>query len=70
MAYSPVVGGELLRLVSAAMYDNPLVLYREYIQNSADSIAAKRLDAGSVRITIDPHRSQITILDNGTRTNG
>lgn len=66
MPYSPIVGGELLRLVSAAMYDNPLVLYREYIQNSADSIAAKRLDAGSVRITVDPHRSQITILDNGT----
>ena len=66
MPYSPVLGGELLRLVTTGMYDNPLALYREYVQNSADSIAAQRPDAGSIRITIDPHRSQITILDNGT----
>ena len=66
MANPPVLGGELLRLVTAGMYDNPLVLYREYVQNSADAIAAQGSGAGSVRITIDPLRSQITILDDGT----
>jgi molecular chaperone HtpG len=61
-----MVGGELLRLLTAGMYDNPLVVYREYVQNSADSIAAQGANAGSVRITIDPGRSRITILDDGT----
>ena len=66
MPNSPILGGELLRLITAGMYDNPLVLYREYVQNAADAVAAQRSDAGSVRITIDPLRSQITILDDGT----
>ena len=48
------------------MYDNPLVLYREYVQNAADAIAAEVPRAGCVRITIDPLNSQITILDDGT----
>ena len=65
MPYSPVLGGELLRLVTAGMYDNPLLLYREYLQNSADAIAAQRSGAGTVRITIDPLQSRITILDDG-----
>ena len=66
MANPPVLGGELLRLVTAGMYDDPLVLYREYVQNAADAIAAEGPSAGSVRITIDPLNSQITILDDGT----
>ncbi|MYC69004.1 MAG: HSP90 family molecular chaperone-like protein [Acidobacteriia bacterium] len=65
MPDSPVLGGELLRLVTAGMYDNPLVLYREYLQNSADAIASLRSGTGSVRITIDALRSRITILDDG-----
>lgn len=65
MPDSPVLGGKLLRLVTAGMYDNPLVLYREYLQNSADAIASKRSGGGCVRITIDPLRSRITILDDG-----
>lgn len=66
MTSTPILGGELLRLVTAGMYDNPLILYREYIQNSADAIAAQGPGAGSVQIDIDPLGSQITILDDGT----
>ena len=66
MANPSILGGELLRLVTAGMYDNPLVLYREYVQNAADAIAAEGPSAGCVRITIDPLNSQITILDDGT----
>lgn len=66
MPHSPVLGGELLRLVTAGMYDNPLDLYREYIQNTADAVAAQHPSTGSVSITIDPFRSQITILDDST----
>ena len=64
MTVSPGVGGDLLRLLTAGMYDNPLVLYREYVQNAADAIASAK-DGGSVHIRIDPSRSRITILDDG-----
>ena len=65
MSIPPLVGGDLLRLVTAGMYDNPLDLYREYIQNSADAIAAHGANPGSVQLKIDPVHSRITIVDNG-----
>ena len=64
MSTDPVVGGDLLRLVTAGMYSNPLVLYREYIQNAADAMASHR--EGSIRIKIDRFRSRVTIFDDGT----
>ena len=35
---SIVIGKDILELLSHAMYVDPLSVYREYIQNSADSI--------------------------------
>ncbi len=64
MSADPIVGGDLLRLVTAGMYSNPLILYREYIQNAADAIASR--GKGSVRIKIDRFQSRVTILDDGT----
>ena len=64
MITGPIVGGDLLRLITAGMYDNPLVLYREYLQNAADAIASH--GRGSVHVKIDRLRSQVTILDDGT----
>lgn len=66
MSSDPTIGGDLLRLVTAGMYDNPLVLYREYLQNAADAIATQGEGSGSVNIEIDPLQSRITILDDGT----
>ena len=66
MSANPIVGGDLLRLITAGMYDNPLVLYREYLQNAADAIASRGKGSGSVRVKIDPFHSQVTILDDGT----
>ena len=66
MSIETIVGGDILRLVTAGMYDNPLVLYREYLQNSADAIASRGDRSGSVKIDIDPLESKITIIDNGT----
>lgn len=64
MSTDPVVGGDLLRLITAGMYGDPLVLYREYIQNAADAIASQ--GGGSVRVKIDRLQSRVTILDDGT----
>ena len=33
-----LVGKDILELVSSAMYVDPLTIYREYVQNAADSI--------------------------------
>ena len=65
MLNEPIVGGDILRLITAGMYDNPLVLFREYLQNAADSIASRGQDRGSVRIDIDPFEARLTIIDDG-----
>ena len=46
-AGAPVVGKDVLELLSTAMYVDPLTIYREYVQNAADAIdEARRLAAG------------------------
>lgn len=66
MSDDALVGGDMLRLVTAGMYDNPLVIYREYLQNAADSFASFGDGTGSVSVTIEPVESQVTIMDDGT----
>ena len=63
---SPVIGTGILGLVTTAMYDNPLAIYREYIQNSTDAIAGMADSTeGKVEITIDPSERWLKIWDNG-----
>lgn len=66
MSDSALVGGDILRLITAGMYDNPLVMYREYLQNAADSCSSLGDGAGSVSVAIDPVQSRVTIMDDGT----
>ena len=61
-----LIGSDLLSLVTSGIHTAPLSIYREYIQNAADSIAASGApDAGKVEINIDPANRRVTILDNG-----
>ena len=63
---SSVIGTGILGLVITAMYDNPLAIYREYIQNSTDAIAGMAASTeGKVEITIDPSERRLKIWDNG-----
>lgn len=64
MITEPTVGSDLLRLITAGMYDSPLILYREYLQNAADATAAK--GSGTVHVMIDRIRSRVAIRDDGT----
>ena len=59
------VGPSILGLVTSGIYDDPLVIYREYIQNAVDELS--RLDGveGKVEITIDPRQKRVSICDNG-----
>jgi molecular chaperone HtpG len=68
-----VVGKGILELLSNSMYVDPMTIYREYIQNAADSIDEARAtgllgtgDAGRVTISIDLAARNVKITDNGT----
>ncbi len=59
------IGPEIFQLITSGMYDSPLAIYREYVQNAADSIALSDSPGRSVRITINRPESSVTIFDNG-----
>src|SRR5262245_29882441 len=68
-----VVGKDILELLSSSMYVDPMTIYREYVQNSADAIDAARgsglltpSDKAVVEIFMDPTFRSIRIRDNGT----
>ena len=59
-------GAGLLGLVTTGMYDAPLSMYREYIQNAADPLARSGLPGRArVDIAIDISERWIRIRDNG-----
>ena len=62
-------GMYLLETLTAGMYNEPMSIYREYIQNAVDSIdlASSRKNRRSlkVHITLDPIKRTIKIHDNG-----
>ena len=61
-----LIGGDILGLITIGMYDNPLAIYREYIQNAADAISsAGDTRNGRVEIDIDPSLLRVRIRDNG-----
>lgn len=66
-----VVGKFILDSISIGMYNDPLILFREYIQNSTDAIdeIAEHLeestDKFNIQITIDGEKKTISIKDNG-----
>ncbi|HEY6343931.1 MAG TPA: ATP-binding protein [Bryobacteraceae bacterium] len=68
-----VIGKDILELLSSSMYVDPMSIYREYIQNAADSIDEARAlgvlgerAAGRVEIEIDVPKRSIRIRDSGT----
>ena len=60
------IGGDILSLITSGMYTSPLSVYREYIQNAADSIAAfGKPENCKIDIKIDPASMYLSIRDNG-----
>ena len=60
-------GASLLETLTSALYADPIVVFREYVQNSVDSFVSIK-DTGRdlvVSITIDLSTSSIRINDNG-----
>lgn len=68
----PIAGKFLLEILTRGMYSNPMHIYREYIQNSSDSID-KAIDDGiisdseaEIHISISSKERHIIIRDNGS----
>ena len=59
------VGPSILGLVTSGIYDDPLVIYREYIQNAVDELSRQNGFEGKVEISIDPRQKRVCICDNG-----
>jgi len=66
-----VVGKGILGLLTEAMHTDPVAIYREYLQNAADSIDEAVAEGivthtqGAVGISIDRSSRTICIRDNG-----
>lgn len=72
IAERPIVGKDVLELLSSSMYINPLAIYREYVQNAADSIEEaialgllNPRESGRVEIKVDGDNRTVVIRDNG-----
>lgn len=69
--FEPIFGKNVIETLSEGMYDNPLFLYREYVQNAADAIDAAveagilSRDEGQIQVMVDPEERWISFSDNG-----
>jgi len=66
-----VVGKDILELLSTSMYVDPMSMYREYIQNSADAVELAQSAGllhrpGRVEIRMDQSMRTVFIRDNGS----
>ncbi len=73
LASEIVIGKDILELLSSSMYVDPMTIYREYVQNAADSIDEARASgiispggSGDISIHIDISGRNVKIADNGT----
>ena len=72
MEHQLLVGKFTLESLTSGLYVSPLDLYREYVQNAADSIdealeqGILRKGDGKILITVSESKRMIKIVDNGT----
>jgi hypothetical protein len=66
----PIIGRQILDIVTSGMYNNPLMAIREYIQNAADAIDealgiySSRNNEYWVKVHVDGMKREISITDN------
>ncbi len=67
----PFIGHQMLDIITSGMYDDPLMVYREYVQNSVDSIDTAvdqgklSENGGRISIGISGQARSVYIEDNG-----
>lgn len=66
-----IFGKSVLETITVALYENPIVFFREYVQNSLDAYNSAREDGEKkvkdfhVSINIDENSKKIVVTDNG-----
>lgn len=63
------VGAGVLSIITESLYDNPIVVFREYVQNSIDSIFRNRDNKDRSEIKIWNSGDNLFFLDNGQGIN-
>ena len=62
------IGAGILNIITESLYDNPIVVFREYVQNSVDSIFKENCqDDYEIKIWLDGN--DLCFLDNGQGIN-
>lgn len=59
------MGIRLLETLTSALYEDPIVFFREYVQNSADAFIRNPVDGARIDIRIDKENRIIQFVDNG-----
>lgn len=59
------VGAGILNIITESLYDNPIVVFREYVQNSMDSILKCETNVNEREIRIWNSEGNLFFLDNG-----
>ena len=59
------MGLRLLETLTSALYEDPIVFFREYVQNSADAFTRHPVANARIDIRIDKKNNKIVFLDNG-----
>jgi len=59
------VGAEILSIITESLYDNPIVVFREYVQNSIDSIFNTLDYSKKCEVRIWNSGNDLFFLDNG-----
>lgn len=59
------VGAGILNIITESLYDNPIVVFREYVQNSMDSILKSESEISDCEIRIWKSGNDLFFLDNG-----
>ena len=61
-----MIGADILGVITSGMYSDPMAVYREYIQNSADAVeSAAMRGSGRVDIALEVEARRVRIRDNG-----
>lgn len=61
------VGASILNIITESLYDKPIVVFREYVQNSVDSLSSVEVEAeNSLTSKIWEANNNLYFLDNGS----
>ena len=71
--YKPHIGKTVIETLTMGMYEDPLIIYREYVQNAADQIdiafeegILKKKSDGKISISVNNAAKSIEVSDNAT----